>query len=112
MKTDLHPKYNSNAKVRCSCGAEFEVGSTKDEIKVEICSNCHPLYTGNKKLVDTAGRVDRFKVKLEKFEALKKQAEKRAKTTKEKTEGIEVKPTNAEKLAEVAVQPEAESEVK
>jgi len=112
MKTDLHPKYNSAAKVRCSCGAEFEVGSTKDEIKVEICSNCHPLYTGNKKLVDTAGRVDRFKVKMEKFEALKKQAEARAKKTKEKTEGVEPKATNTEKLAEIEIKPEAATEEK
>jgi large subunit ribosomal protein L31 len=112
MKTDIHPKYNSQAKVRCSCGAEFEVGSTKDQIKVEICSNCHPLYTGNKKLVDTAGRVDRFKVKMQKFEELKKKASARAKTSKERIEGVEAKPTNAEKLAEVEVKPEAVSEDK
>lgn len=90
MKTDIHPKYNSKAKVKCSCGAEFEVGSTKDEIKVEICSNCHPLYTGNKKLVDTAGRVDRFRAKMEKFETLKKQAEERAsKAQSKKPEKVE-----------------------
>jgi large subunit ribosomal protein L31 len=87
MKKDIHPKYYENAKVKCSCGAEFEVASTEPEIKVEICSNCHPLYTGNKKLVDTAGRVDRFEARLKKSEELKKQAEeRRAKKTKPKSE--------------------------
>ena len=86
MKKDIHPKYNENAKVKCSCGAEFEVGSTVPEIKVEICSSCHPLYTGNKKLVDTAGRVDRFQSRLKKSEELKKQAEERKAKQPKKTE--------------------------
>lgn len=73
MKKDIHPKYNNKSKVTCACGAVFEVGSTLDEINVEICSNCHPFYTGNEKVLDTAGRVDRFK---------KRQAA--AKTTKSK----------------------------
>lgn len=61
MKKDIHPKYNNQAKVTCACGAVFHVGSTMDEINVEICSACHPFYTGNDKVLDTAGRVDRFK---------------------------------------------------
>jgi large subunit ribosomal protein L31 len=61
MKKDIHPKYNATAKVKCACGATFTVGSTLDEINVEICSQCHPFYTGNEKVLDTAGRVDRFK---------------------------------------------------
>ena len=61
MKKDIHPKYNNASMVTCACGASFPVGSTKDAIEVEICSNCHPFYTGNEKLLDTAGRVDRFK---------------------------------------------------
>jgi large subunit ribosomal protein L31 len=61
MKKDIHPKYNSNSKVTCACGATFAVGSVLDEINVEICSQCHPFYTGNEKVLDTAGRVDRFK---------------------------------------------------
>ncbi len=61
MKKDTHPKYNSKSKVTCACGASFEVGSTMDEIKSEICSQCHPFYTGNEKVLDIAGRVDRFK---------------------------------------------------
>lgn len=72
MKKDIHPKYFKNAKVTCACGASFEVGSTKEEIHMEICSACHPFYTGTQKLVDTAGRVDRFKARLEKTAKLKK----------------------------------------
>jgi large subunit ribosomal protein L31 len=59
MKKGIHPKYY-NAKVRCACGNEFEIGSTRKEIKVEICSKCHPFFTGKQKLVDTAGRVEKF----------------------------------------------------
>ncbi|MDD2620339.1 MAG: 50S ribosomal protein L31 [Syntrophomonadaceae bacterium] len=63
MKEKLHPKY-FNASARCACGNEFEVGSTKEALKVEICSKCHPFYTGNKsRLVDTTGRVEKFKRK-------------------------------------------------
>lgn len=61
MKKDIHPKYDNNTKVTCACGATFAVGSTSKEINVEICSQCHPFYTGNEKVLDTAGRVDRFK---------------------------------------------------
>jgi large subunit ribosomal protein L31 len=61
MKKDIHPKYNSKALVKCACGAEFKIGSTKNEIETEICSQCHPFHTGNEKIIDTAGRVDKFK---------------------------------------------------
>ncbi len=61
MKKDLHPEYFKAAKVTCACGNTFTVGATRAEIKVEICSKCHPLYTGEEKLIDTAGRVERFK---------------------------------------------------
>jgi len=60
MKKDIHPKYNIKTKATCACGAVFEVGSTMPEIKMEICSKCHPFYTGNDKVMDTAGRVERF----------------------------------------------------
>ena len=60
MKEGIHPNYRVTT-VRCGCGNEFQVGSTKENIRVEICSNCHPFYTGKQKLVDTGGRVDRFK---------------------------------------------------
>ena len=60
MKKDIHPKYNIKTKATCACGAIFEVGSTMPEIKMEICSQCHPFYTGKENLLDTAGRVERF----------------------------------------------------
>lgn len=60
MKKDIHPKFNIKTKATCACGATFEVGSTIPEIKMEICSHCHPFYTGNEKVMDTAGRVERF----------------------------------------------------
>ena len=60
MKPDIHPKYNK-IKAVCACGNEIELGSVNKEIHVEICSACHPFFTGKQKLVDTGGRVDRFK---------------------------------------------------
>ena len=59
MKEGIHPKYEQTT-IRCNCGNVFTTGSTKKEIRVEICSKCHPFYTGKQKLVDTGGRVDRF----------------------------------------------------
>jgi len=61
MKQDTHPTYYPKAKVICACGNSFTTGSTVPELHVEICSACHPFFTGKQKLVDTAGRVDRFK---------------------------------------------------
>jgi large subunit ribosomal protein L31 len=63
MKTETHPTYFPEAKVTCACGRTFTVGSTSEKIEVEICSNCHPFYTGNDKLMDTAGRVEKFKAR-------------------------------------------------
>lgn len=62
MKENIHPKY-STAKVICACGNEFETGSTKKELKVEICSKCHPFFTGTQRIVDATGRVEKFKSK-------------------------------------------------
>ena len=67
MKKDIHPKYNKIVAT-CACGSEVEMGSVDDEIKVEICSNCHPFFTGKQKLIDTAGRIERFRKKYEKFQ--------------------------------------------
>jgi large subunit ribosomal protein L31 len=61
MKDKIHPKYYDDASVVCSCGNTFTVGSTKKTMKVELCSACHPFYTGERRMVDTAGRVERFK---------------------------------------------------
>lgn len=63
MKTDIHPAYHTKTKVTCACGNSFVVGSTKEDIRVEICSACHPFYTGNEKIIDTAGRVEKFKAR-------------------------------------------------
>ena len=67
MKKDIHPAY-APTKIACHCGAEFEVGSTHKDITVEICSQCHPFFTGKQKLIDTAGRIERFRKKYEKFQ--------------------------------------------
>jgi len=64
MKKEIHPQYYENAKASCACGSEFTVGSTKPEIKVEICYKCHPFYTGKEKLIDVVGKVERFKSRL------------------------------------------------
>ncbi|OFI06193.1 50S ribosomal protein L31 [Clostridium acetireducens DSM 10703] len=61
MKEGIHPKYYNDAVVKCACGNTFTTGSTKKELKVEICSKCHPFFTGKQKIVDAGGRVDRFK---------------------------------------------------
>lgn len=63
MKTEIHPKYEKDSKITCLCGNTFTVGSTQKEIKVEICSACHPFFTGNEKVIDSAGRVERFKAR-------------------------------------------------
>ena len=65
MKAGIHPEYVV-ATVRCSCGNEFVTRSTKSDLHVEVCSNCHPFYTGKQKLIDTAGRVERFRQKYAK----------------------------------------------
>lgn len=72
MKKDTHPSYYPEAKVKCACGTTFSMGATKEHIDVEICSACHPFYTGKEKLVDTLGRVEKFKKKLEKKQAIRK----------------------------------------
>ena len=69
MQTDIHPTYHEKAKVHCACGNSFTVGSTRDDLSVSICSDCHPFYTGTEKIVDTRGRVDRFKKRLAKSAA-------------------------------------------
>ena len=61
MRTEIHPKYFPKAKVICACGNTFVTGATQEEIRVEICAQCHPFYTGEEKLIDTAGRVEKFK---------------------------------------------------
>lgn len=68
MKEKIHPTYYPEAQVRCACGNTFTVGATKQVLKVEICSVCHPFFTGQQRIVDTAGRVERFRRKYEKVQ--------------------------------------------
>ncbi len=75
MKKDLHPQYYPKAKVKCACGNTFTVGATKETMTVEICSHCHPFYTGTEKLLDIAGRVEKFRTRQE---AAKKSASRRS----------------------------------
>ncbi|MFW6053096.1 MAG: 50S ribosomal protein L31 [Desulfosalsimonas sp.] len=67
MKKDIHPHYKDTV-IRCACGNQITVGSTKENISVEICSQCHPFYTGKQKLVDSAGRIERFRRKYGKYQ--------------------------------------------
>lgn len=67
MKKEIHPNYAATA-IKCACGSAIEVGSTKKDISVEICSKCHPFFTGKQKLMDTAGRIERFRKKYAKFQ--------------------------------------------
>lgn len=84
MKKNIHPTYFPNAKVSCACSACFEVGSTKEAIDTEVCFRCHPFYTGKEKVIDTAGRVEKFRRRIAKKEALvsKKGKPKRTKAVK------------------------------
>lgn len=77
MKQGIHPKYYHNAKVVCACGHTFTTGSTMPEIQVDICSNCHPFFTGEMKYVDTMGKVDKFKRRMELAKKLKKEGKKK-----------------------------------
>ncbi len=93
MKKEIHPTYYPDATIKCSCGNIFKIGSTVKELKVEICSNCHPFYTGKQKLVDTAGRVDRFKARTSKqakaADARKGKKVKKAKAKARKTSEVQ-----------------------
>lgn len=79
MKTDIHPKYYT-ATVTCSCGNSFQIGATVESMRVELCSHCHPFYTGDQKLVDTAGRVEKFQQRLSKVRKSEKREVKSEKT--------------------------------
>ncbi|MCD6471298.1 50S ribosomal protein L31 [bacterium] len=70
MKEKIHPTYYPNAKIICACGAVFTVGSTIKEMHVEVCSHCHPFFTGKQKLVDKSGQIEKYKARLEKRDKL------------------------------------------
>lgn len=88
MKENTHPKYFQTT-ARCACGATYKIGSTKENIRIDICSKCHPLFTGTEKMLDTAGRVEKFRKKYElaaEREKVKKETAADKKTEKEKAE--------------------------
>lgn len=98
MKQDIHPQYYPKAVVTCACGAKHVFGATKEKMTVEICSECHPFYTGKEKLVDTAGRVEKFKSRQKTAETKKETAKaKPVKTAKATTKKILTKKTAAKK---------------
>lgn len=110
MKTDLHPKYNKNITVTCSCGSQFLVGSTMPEIKTEICSGCHPFYTGKQKLIDSAGRVDKFMERVKKAQKMQEKMVK--KVDKELDEMFEEEtPATEEKAKETVMEAATSTEV-
>jgi large subunit ribosomal protein L31 len=91
MKTDIHPIYHDAAAVTCSCGAAFTVGSTLPKLHIEICSVCHPFFSGQDKILDTAGRVEKFKkrrVKSTEISATKKPKKPRVKSNAKISHGV------------------------
>lgn len=94
MKKNIHPNYQKST-VECICGNTWETKSTLQLIKVELCSACHPFFTGKQKLLDTAGRVDKFKARMEAANAAKEKASKKTPKTKENPK--ETKVENKEK---------------
>lgn len=84
MKQSIHPNWNKEAKVACACGSSFITGSTLPQIRVEICSSCHPLFTGQQKFVDTLGQVDRFVKKTEAAKAKQEERQKILETRKDR----------------------------
>ena len=70
MKQGIHPKFYPNARVSCSCGFSWVTGSTLPEIRTDVCSHCHPFYTGEQRIIDTAGQVERFMKRLEQKQAM------------------------------------------
>ena len=86
MKADIHPKYYPNARILCSCGATWTTGSTVPEIRTDVCSTCHPFYTGEQRIVDTAGQVERFMNRLERRQTESARRELEAQVRKEAEE--------------------------
>jgi len=100
MKTDIHPVYHAKTKVVCGCGNEFEIGSTVEDIRVELCSNCHPFYTGKQNLIDTSGRVERFEKIMKATGDKTERSGKKAKTAKRTKQKADKKGAKAVKLHE------------
>ena len=84
MKKDIHPKYYPNAQVICSCGNTWTTGSTREVIRTDVCSKCHPFFTGEQRIVDTAGQVDRFMKRLDRYSSHQTAAQQRQQEAQEK----------------------------
>jgi large subunit ribosomal protein L31 len=115
MKADIHPKYFTNARVICSCGNSWLTGSTLPEIRTDVCSACHPYFTGEQRIVDTAGQVERFMKRLERRQSesarrelelqVRKEADDAAR--KARARGGDADAAAAEVYAKYSVQPQA-----
>jgi large subunit ribosomal protein L31 len=86
MRTGIHPTYYPDAQVTCSCGHTWHTGSTKKEIRTDVCSKCHPFFTGEQRIVDTAGQVDRFMKRLDRYGTHQADAQVRSQEARKKAE--------------------------
>jgi large subunit ribosomal protein L31 len=91
MKEGIHPKYYPNAKVICSCGNTWTTGSTQEVIRTDVCSQCHPFFTGEQRIVDTAGQVDRYQKRMRRYEEHLEEKQQRAEQAEEKQREILLK---------------------
>lgn len=102
MKKDIHPKWYKETAVTCGCGNTFTVGSTVPEIRVEICSMCHPFYTGEQKFVDTEGMVEKFQKKAKKTKEIKKVYDEKKKEKETKKIKLTQKPQTLKDMLKAA----------
>ncbi len=98
MKQAIHPKYYSDCQVSCVCGNKFVTGSTKPTIRVEVCSNCHPFYTGQQKFVDTMGRVERFQKSMKSATAYKQVKKAKNDAKKQQVEKVKSGPRTLKEM--------------
>lgn len=94
MKKDIHPEFFENAKISCACGAVYQVGSTSEDLQVELCAKCHPFFTGEQKILDTARRVEKFHAR-----ASKKTSAKTGKQVKRTKRAVQKKEKQSKKEA-------------
>jgi len=97
MKPGIHPQYFDDCKITCACGNSFTTGATVPEIKIDVCSKCHPFFTGEMKFVDTLGRVEKFQKKQEKAKEIKAQTVKKMEERKER-----VRPSSLREMIDLA----------
>jgi large subunit ribosomal protein L31 len=105
MKKEIHPTYYPNAQVICSCGNTWTTGSTKEVVRTDVCSACHPFFTGEQRIVDAAGQVDRFMKRLERYDEMQEEERTRLDATEKKA-----KKRARRAIIEVAEEPEEKTE--